>query len=332
MALVDQQKIRRSRTGLIAHDPARAQAGYTLFAPMLGDGTVFLVDMDGKVAHTWRPPFRPGLYGYLLDNGHLFYGGKVMDDLGRFEAWPRFKGGAVLEVDWHGRILWELRHPDHHHDARRLRNGNVLLLCLAPLPAHIAAQVRGGLPGHRGRRQDLRRLSRRDDDAGRRGLGVAELGASRSRRLSPHASRSAGRVDPRQHGRRDRRRPHRRELSQYLDGRIDRARVRERRLGAQQPAAGAAARSAPAAQRPPPHLRQRHSPAGSSGDLLARDRGRSAHERDRVGVHRPVALRVLQPVHLGRPAAGQRQHPHLRGMPRPDLRGDARRARWCGST
>ena len=71
MALVDQQKIRRSRTGLIAHDPARAQAGYTLFAPMLGDGTVFLVDMDGKVAHTWRPPFRPGLYGYLLDNGHL---------------------------------------------------------------------------------------------------------------------------------------------------------------------------------------------------------------------------------------------------------------------
>src|SRR5262245_50548596 len=111
MALVDQQKIRRSRTGLIAHDPARAQSGYTLFAPMLGDGTVFLVDMDGKVAHTWRLPFRPGLYGYLLDNGHLFYGGKVMDDLGRFEAWPRFKGGAVLEVDWQGRILWELRHP-----------------------------------------------------------------------------------------------------------------------------------------------------------------------------------------------------------------------------
>src|SRR5262245_16672807 len=94
LALVDQQKIRRPRTGLIAHDPARAQAGYTLFAPMLGDGTVFLVDMDGKVAHTWRPPFRPGLYGYLLDNGHLFYGGKVMDELGRFEAWPRFKGRA----------------------------------------------------------------------------------------------------------------------------------------------------------------------------------------------------------------------------------------------
>jgi len=44
--MVDQQKIRRSRTGLIAHDPARAQPGYTLFAPMYGDGTVYLLNMD----------------------------------------------------------------------------------------------------------------------------------------------------------------------------------------------------------------------------------------------------------------------------------------------
>ena len=34
MTSVDQQKIRRSRTGLIAHDPALVQPGYTLFAPM----------------------------------------------------------------------------------------------------------------------------------------------------------------------------------------------------------------------------------------------------------------------------------------------------------
>jgi hypothetical protein len=68
--------------------------------------------MDGKVAHAWRLPYRPGLYGHLLPNGHLLYGGKIMEDLERFEAWPRFKGGAVLEVDWNGRVLWEVRHPD----------------------------------------------------------------------------------------------------------------------------------------------------------------------------------------------------------------------------
>jgi hypothetical protein len=144
---VDQQKIRRNRTGLIAHDPELTQPGYTLFAPMYGDGRVYLIGMDGAVAHEWQMPYRPGLYGYLLDNGHLFYSGKIMADLDRFEAWPRFKAGAAVEVDWQGRVLWEVRHPDHHHDARKLRNGNVLLLCLRPLAPEIAARVQGGLPG-----------------------------------------------------------------------------------------------------------------------------------------------------------------------------------------
>jgi len=147
MAGVDQQRVRRARTGLIAHDRERALQGYTLFAPMLGDGTVYLIDMDGAIVHTWRMPYRPGAYGYLLDDGHLFYSGKVMDDLERFEAWPRFKAGAALEVDWNGKVVWEVKHPDHHHDARRLRNGNVMLLCLRPLPRALAARVRGGLPG-----------------------------------------------------------------------------------------------------------------------------------------------------------------------------------------
>ena len=147
MSSVDQQRVRRTRTGLIAHDAARAQPGYTLFTPMFGDGTVYLVDMDGAVVHTWRLPYRPGCYGYLLDDGHLFYSGKVMQDLDRFEAWGRFKAGAALEVDWNGKVVWEVKHPDHHHDARRLRNGNVILLCLRPLPTAVAPSVRGGLRG-----------------------------------------------------------------------------------------------------------------------------------------------------------------------------------------
>src|SRR5262245_36986120 len=144
---VDQQRVRRTRTGLIAHDPARALQGYTLFDPMFGDGTVYLVDMGGAVVHTWRLPYRPGCYGYLLDDGHLFYSGKVMEDLDRFEAWGRFKAGAALEVDWNSKVVWELKHPDHHHDARRLRNGNVVLLCLKSLPEALGPRVRGGLPG-----------------------------------------------------------------------------------------------------------------------------------------------------------------------------------------
>jgi hypothetical protein len=50
-------------------------------------------------------------------------------------------------VDWSGRVLWEVRHPDHHHDARRLRNGNVVLLCSRPLPAELIGRIQGGIPG-----------------------------------------------------------------------------------------------------------------------------------------------------------------------------------------
>ena len=37
--------------------------------------------------------------------------------------------------------------PEHHHDGRLLRNGNVLLLCAMALPADVAAQVKGGISG-----------------------------------------------------------------------------------------------------------------------------------------------------------------------------------------
>jgi len=144
---VDQQRVRRTRTGLIAHDPARALDGYTLFTPMFGDGTVYLVDMRGDVVHTWRLPYRPGLYGYLLDDGHLFYSGKVMEDLQRFEAWSRFKAGVALEIDWHGKVIWEVKHGDHHHDARKLANGNVVLLCGRPIPTDLHRRIKGGLLG-----------------------------------------------------------------------------------------------------------------------------------------------------------------------------------------
>jgi hypothetical protein len=57
-----------------------------------------------------------------------------------------------------------VKHPDHHHDARKLKNGNVPLLCLRPLADDIARRVKGGLPG----RQDLRRLPIRSSSSSSR--------------------------------------------------------------------------------------------------------------------------------------------------------------------
>lgn len=148
MPKVDQVRWRRAGLGLRGHDEEQAYQGFTLFAPNTGPGDVFLIDMEGSIAHQWRMPYQPGLYGYLTGDGTLFYNGKVRDPNDeRYISCQPWKGGAVLEVDWDGNILRELHHPDHHHDGRMLSNGNVVLLCLAELPEDIAARVRGGRPG-----------------------------------------------------------------------------------------------------------------------------------------------------------------------------------------
>lgn len=143
----EQQTQKRRKTGLTAYDPKKAYNGYTLFAPLGGDGVVYLIDMKGKVVHKWKLPYAPGLYGYLLENGNLFYNGKIPVDDNRFWGWSQFKGGIILEIDWNGNVIWEYRNPCHHHDARRMRNGNNLVLCIEKIPEDIAKNVKGGLAG-----------------------------------------------------------------------------------------------------------------------------------------------------------------------------------------
>jgi hypothetical protein len=145
--LVEQIKAKRSGIGLRAVDRKRACPGFTLFAPQSAGGRIYLIDIDGNVVHTWQMPYPPGNYGYLTERGTLFYNGKVAGDANRFIDRQPWKGGVVLEADWNGRVLWEGRHPDHHHDGIRLRNGNILLLCLTQLPRDIAVTVQGGMPG-----------------------------------------------------------------------------------------------------------------------------------------------------------------------------------------
>ncbi len=146
---VDQTTLRRTRKlGLTAHEPSKAYPGYTLYAPMFGDGTVHLLDMEGNEVHTWRAPFPPGDYTYSLPNGNLFYLGKTPAAPGEyFPAWPVFKGGALLELDWDSNIVWEHRDPAHHHDGRRTESGGAVYLTLELVPEALRARVQGGLPG-----------------------------------------------------------------------------------------------------------------------------------------------------------------------------------------
>jgi rhodanese-related sulfurtransferase len=146
-AAVEQNTLKRRGLGLRACDPERACPGYTLFAPCFPQNrTVFLIDLQGSIVHTWTMPYAPGLAGYLTERGSLIYNGRTLEN-GFLSRFP-FKGGAILEADWNGKILWEVRHPDHHHDGIRLRNGNVLLNCLGQVPRDIAGRVVGGAEDH----------------------------------------------------------------------------------------------------------------------------------------------------------------------------------------
>lgn len=114
IAPFEQNTVKRRGVGLRGLNEGRAFPGFTLFAPLTWENrSVYLIDLHGNVVHTWNMPYPPGLSGYLTERGTLFYNGRTSEDsfLSRFP----FKGGVVLEADWNGKVLWEVRHPDHHH-------------------------------------------------------------------------------------------------------------------------------------------------------------------------------------------------------------------------
>lgn len=144
---MDPIRQRRQGLGLRGHERDLACPGYTLFTPSHGGGTTLLIDMDGQVVHEWRLPWPPGLSGQLTPRGTLLYCGRILESESEWLRVQPWKGGLVAEVDWNGHVLWEVRHPTHHHDATLLRNGNVLLLCLEELPQSFANRVQGGRAG-----------------------------------------------------------------------------------------------------------------------------------------------------------------------------------------
>ena len=128
--------------GLISYKPEMAYPGYTLFAPMEGTA-VYLIDMRGNVVHRWQLPYRPGEYGYLLDNGNLLVGGRT----GKGTVNIGGRGGVVMEIDWEGNTVWEYEEDTLHHDHCRMDNGNTMVLGWERVPPELSRTVKGGIPG-----------------------------------------------------------------------------------------------------------------------------------------------------------------------------------------
>ena len=93
-------------------DESRAYNGYTLYGARR---TSYLIDMEGRVVHTWPVGTNPR----LLDNGNLL--DASTDDPSH--------GAGFVELDWNGNTVWEYHESrddyEPHHDFVRIFNTNL---------------------------------------------------------------------------------------------------------------------------------------------------------------------------------------------------------------
>ena len=149
---------RFEHSGVLRHDPARTQPGYTLYT-VAPDLSVHLIDMNGREVHRWFVPKDEAipeakgprtLFGLLepqVEGGYLYPNGDVIlvyevKSLG-FPATP------LVKLDKDSRIIWRTEIKSHH--AIQLVDDKIYALTGA---------IRGPLPPQQGPRpNDARRPS-----------------------------------------------------------------------------------------------------------------------------------------------------------------------------
>ncbi|WP_405488804.1 aryl-sulfate sulfotransferase [Nocardia sp. NBC_00511] len=144
---MEQNTLKRRGVGLIGVDPELAFPGYTLYAPLAGNGIVELVDLKGESAHRWQLPHRPGRHARLLPDGSLAYNGATLAAGALFPMWRKYSGGSMARYAPDGTVIGEHLDEHQHHDAHHYDDGRVLYAAVEPLTGAAAARIRGGVPG-----------------------------------------------------------------------------------------------------------------------------------------------------------------------------------------
>ena len=115
---------------------SRAHQALTLY-PTSGDAKIALLDMHGKVLHTWNIDADRVR---LLPNGNILCVHGTKWGLKR-KPWKQLRP-VVAEYNWNGERVWQYRADDViHHDVQRLSNGNTLFLKRTILPIHAMQGV-----------------------------------------------------------------------------------------------------------------------------------------------------------------------------------------------
>ena len=122
--------------------------GYILVAPYIGDsnysapGKVNLMDIDGRVVHSWKTKYQV-LYAILQPNGHIYV---AMTPPINQSAYPSGgTTGEIQELDWNGDVLWDYSDNEMTHDFEVMPNGDIAYTRWEQAPASFARGVVGGM-------------------------------------------------------------------------------------------------------------------------------------------------------------------------------------------
>jgi hypothetical protein len=146
------------KPGVTFHNPAYSFKGYTLATPIGGDA-VYLIDMAGRVVHSWSFADAKPEYGYFTDDGRLLVRCQVPEPPGapfkpameddppmpleeRARKLPS-NYRYLREADWDGNILWQHEDPVLHHDFWKTRRDTFLVTRFVLMEKALSDKVRG---------------------------------------------------------------------------------------------------------------------------------------------------------------------------------------------
>lgn len=128
-------------TGTTIYKPSESYSSYILISDHSSMGNhssakvraesmipddIRLIDMNGKVVHTWKVVPYFNKRSRLLPNGHLLYVGPEE---------------TIIEYDWDGNVVWTHKGIASVNDMRWLPSNNRLLIAHEPLPDEYQKQV-----------------------------------------------------------------------------------------------------------------------------------------------------------------------------------------------
>ena len=133
LLLTSASALAQERTVGVMVNADGAYDGYALFVT-IGDTSVYLMDNDGRIIHTWDIEETDGVMeAHLLENGNLVVvvGIKAAVDKSLMPFSGR-NSGSIREYTWDGELVWEHQfigaETHQHHGIDIMPDGNILVI------------------------------------------------------------------------------------------------------------------------------------------------------------------------------------------------------------